>query len=140
MATSNYKQVFQRAKKRLGGRLADAKGAIALEAVTKIIQRTPVDTGLARGNWNVGFGQPDLTDQRPAPKGIAPIARAKVALGSNRSGAGPVRVIYITNKLPYMRRLEFGWSKQAPNGMVRITLAELPERVGRILNVDPQYL
>jgi hypothetical protein len=26
---------------------------------------------------------------------------------------------YLTNNLPYIERLEYGWSKQAPGGMVR---------------------
>ena len=32
--------------------------------------------------------------------------------------------IYLVNNLPYAVRLEYGWSKQAPAGMVRITAAE----------------
>jgi hypothetical protein len=40
-------------------------------------------------------------------------------IGSWRWG----EIIYLTNSLPYARRLEYGWSKQAPAGMVRITVA-----------------
>lgn len=34
------------------------------------------------------------------------------------------RAIYFSNTVPYATRLEFGHSKQAPNGMIRITAAE----------------
>lgn len=34
-------------------------------------------------------------------------------------------VLWISNNLPYAVRLEYGWSKQAPSGMVRVTLLEL---------------
>jgi hypothetical protein len=37
---------------------------------------------------------------------------------------------YIQNNLPYAERLENGWSKQAPHGMVKITLYELAEKYG----------
>jgi hypothetical protein len=34
------------------------------------------------------------------------------------------QTIFITNSLPYAQRLEYGWSKQAPLGVVRITAVE----------------
>jgi hypothetical protein len=34
-------------------------------------------------------------------------------------------VIWIYNNLPYIERLEFGHSQQAPLGMVRISIAEI---------------
>lgn len=33
-------------------------------------------------------------------------------------------VVYLTNSLPYAQRLEHGWSKQAPRGMVRLSAIE----------------
>ena len=35
----------------------------------------------------------------------------------------------IYNNLPYMERLENGWSKQAPAGMVRVTLTEFERKL-----------
>ena len=32
------------------------------------------------------------------------------------------QTIYMVNNLPYARRLEYGWSKQSPSGVVRITV------------------
>jgi hypothetical protein len=34
---------------------------------------------------------------------------------------------YITNNLPYAERLEYGWSGQAPSGMIRLSLAEFEQ-------------
>ena len=42
--------------------------------------------------------------------------------------------IYWTNGVDYIRALEYGHSKQAPRGMVRITLAELPAKARAALN------
>jgi hypothetical protein len=128
-----YKQQFKKAKERLAGRIADSKGEIALWAFSEIVRLTPVDTGLARGNWNLSFDKPDGTRQRPAPTGQAAIQRARQLLGANRRGVGTKKQVVIANSLPYIRRLEYGWSQQAPQGMVRITLAKLPKQARDIL-------
>ena len=96
--------------------------ALALEVVKRIVLRTPVDTGRARGNWNVGVGSPDsgYTDNVDEG-GWQTISRGHAIIG----GSGPGQIIYITNSLPYILPLEYGSSKQAPAGMVSVTLAEL---------------
>jgi hypothetical protein len=40
---------------------------------------------------------------------------------------------YIVNFVPYVPRLEFGWSKQAPHGMVRISVPEIGQIFCRAL-------
>lgn len=94
---------------------------VALDMFTKVIMRSPVDTGRFRGNWQVAIGRVpdgvlDLTDK----SGRATISKATAASMNLRAG----QVIYLANNLPYARRLEYGWSKQAPRGMVRITIRE----------------
>jgi hypothetical protein len=77
--------------------------------------------GRFRGNWQVSFGSPaasavDTVDPgggQTLAAGLAALAKAKVGV-----------VIYIVNNVPYAERLEFGWSKQAPSGVVRVTAAE----------------
>jgi hypothetical protein len=39
---------------------------------------------------------------------------------------------YFTNSLPYAERIEYGWSTQAPEGIVRIQLQRFNLRVGQI--------
>lgn len=43
-------------------------------------------------------------------------------------------VFYFTNPAPYARRVEFGWSSQAPAGMVRVTVAEFQNIVRAAVN------
>ncbi|VEB42983.1 Uncharacterised protein [Chromobacterium violaceum] len=38
---------------------------------------------------------------------------------------------WLVNPMPYAVKLEYGWSKQAPAGMVRLTLAEISSHYGR---------
>ena len=76
--------------------------------------------GRFRNNWQVGLGSINSTTlDNPDKSGNAAIARAQKAL----DGFEPGKIIYVSNNLPYAHRLEFeGHSKQAPNGMVRLTI------------------
>lgn len=76
--------------------------------------------GRLRGNWNVGIGGIN-TALRPIDKGGEETKRR----GERVIGlAKPEQDIYITNSLPYAIPVEYGWSSQAPAGMVRVTVAE----------------
>lgn len=105
--------------------MSETKAAVALYAITKIVERTPVRTGLAVANWNLSMGAPDTTKRRVAPSRRPPLERAKRVLGSVRRGIGEKTQVFITNVISYVKFLEYGTSKMAPRGMVRITLAEL---------------
>lgn len=95
----------------------------------KIIERTPIDTGLAKASWNVSLGSPDYT--------IAPVGRkfgtswdASTAANhakrtQRRLKAFTLLDVFISNGNTYIGLLENGRSQQqAPRGMVAITLAE----------------
>ncbi|MCF5715166.1 hypothetical protein I9H06_16380 [Pseudomonas tremae] len=82
--------------------------------------------GRFRGNWMFGIGAPDgTTTEEIDPSGSKSTAR--IANGVLEFHAGDVA--YITNSLPYAIPLEFGHSTQAPNGMVRVTLANFQKTV-----------
>ena len=88
---------------------------ISLDAYTRVTKKTPVLTGRAMANWNLSVGNiDDTTTQSVIPQ--TPM------LSKN---TGLTKAIYITNSLPYINRLEHGWSKKAPNGMVGVTMNEL---------------
>jgi len=91
---------------------------ITFEAFRRVVQRSPVDTGRFRANWNVSYGAPDYTTTLSTEQGRG-TAEAGKALTLPVGG-----VVYLSNGLPYAERLEYGWSKQAPAGMVRVTVAE----------------
>jgi len=102
---------------------------VALEALNRIVMRSPVDTGRFRANWNVSFGTEDLSTTDATDKsGSSTIAKG---LATINQYAKLSQVIYVSNNLPYANRLENGWSKQAPQGMVALTLAEL-STIGKI--------
>jgi hypothetical protein len=95
---------------------------IALEALSKVVMRSPVDTGRFRANWNVSFGAPNLAISEKKDKpGTETIARGQSLIDS----LDRLNQVWISNNLPYANRLENGWSRQAPAGMVALTFAEL---------------
>ncbi|MDC3735412.1 hypothetical protein KDL27_06415 [Pseudomonas syringae pv. syringae] len=82
--------------------------------------------GRFRGNWMFGIGAPNnTTTEELDPSGSK--SNARIANGVLEFHAGDVA--YITNSLPYAIPLEFGHSTQAPNGMVRVTLAHFQKTV-----------
>lgn len=113
--------------KRIAGDRLDAvvRGTL-LDLSRRVILRTAVDTGRARGNWQVSYGSPEAgVLQREDKSGQATIA--EVAQQTELAGGN---VWFLTNNVPYISRLEFeGWSNQSPNGMVRVSLAELQQSI-----------
>lgn len=95
-------------------------------ATQSLVLKSPVDTGRFRANWVMGVGAVDRSTSVATSKdGSAAIARIAEQMQTQEEGT----VFYITNSLPYARPLEYGHSKQAPNGMVRLTVVELPNLI-----------
>jgi len=99
---------------------------IIVQAFQGVKSKTPVDTGAARGNWNISSGEIDKSINTEATERTnenevneAP----KAATAAVRIGAD----VYIANSLPYIRRLEYGHSDQS-EAMVRRTVAELKQK------------
>lgn len=82
--------------------------------------------GRFRGNWQFSIGAPaegELDQVDPA----GGVTLAKLRLQVEQLTIG--QTAYIVNNLPYAVSLEYGHSKQAPGGMVRITLARFQQIV-----------
>lgn len=102
----------------IGDKLYRAK---VLKTFTGIVTKTPVDTGRARSNWFVTANVP----YRGSVVGTeGQQINRTVDMGAVRSGKQEFATFYLTNNLPYIERLEFGYSNQAPSGMIRLTFAE----------------
>jgi hypothetical protein len=97
------------------------------ETDARLKMKSPVDTGRFRASWTIGVGQPD-------PSGAPPAQAGQVATPEPRLPAITVGATYYhANSLPYARRLEYGWSQQAPAGMVRLTAQEVPQIIEAIV-------
>jgi len=82
--------------------------------------------GRFRGNWQFSIDTPadGVLDQLD-PSGNVSVAVLRTQVQSLTIG----QTAYLVNNLPYAVPLEYGHSKQAPGGMVRITLARFQQIV-----------
>jgi hypothetical protein len=90
-----------------------------------IVAKSPVDSGRFKNNWMSAYGAPDESTTNSFAKTElgegrgAVVGRLKAKLDLLDTG----QFFYFTNSLPYAERLEYGWSQQAPGGMVRVSVA-----------------
>jgi hypothetical protein len=110
-------------------RLTLAVRKIAMDVFSRVILRSPVDTGRFRGNWQVAIGAvADGILEVDDRTGRATVSRATAEAMKLNAGD----MITLVNNLPYAWRLETGWSKQAPAGMVGLAVAEYRPMVDKV--------
>lgn len=104
---------------------------VSIKLFSAIIKASPVDTGRFRMNWMASGGTPasrvtDATDKS-----------GNIATGNATSfvlKAADWREFTLTNSLPYAQRLEYGWSQQAPQGMVRANISRFQQLINEEAN------
>ena len=119
----------------------DVIAGTCLDLSRRIILRTPVDSGQARWNWQSSISSPEngilSGDDKSGSKAINKAANVSV----NASG----NIFFLTNNMPYINKLEFGgypspspsgktsggYSTQAPEGFVRVTIREFNQIVDK---------
>ncbi len=95
----------------------------------QVVEASPVDTGRFRANWFVTISAPSVRVQPNSEKTEDEVNRRIVRKVNSSIGA---RIFYLTNNLPYAEVIEFGgypqgpkvqngFSRQAPKGVVRVT-------------------
>ena len=104
---------------------------VSIKLFSAIIKASPVDTGRFRMNWMASGGTSasgitDATDKS-----------GNTATGNATSfvlKATDWREFTLTNNLPYAQRLEYGWSQQAPAGMVRTNVSRFQQLINEEAN------
>jgi len=113
--------------KKAGASLEETSRAIVLELFGSVIKDTPVKSGRAKGNWQTTIGAPasGTVDRLGEPEALADVSQQTASFGAGK-------VIYLSNNLPYIYRLEYdGWSQQAPGGMLRKNVARIQQIVAK---------
>ena len=106
----------------VGRRVDHVHRNLGILLFTAIVYDTPVDSGLARGSWFPSKGAPRTGgSQRIDPTG-AVVTRhiQEVCMSAKVSD-----ILFFMNNVHYIGELEYGWSKQSPEGMVRINVARI---------------
>ncbi len=128
-----------------------AEGADALTRKTAlavdqaVVTGTPVDQGRARSNWIVAINSTpsEIIDAYdPGKDGSTAASNAQAALDQAEAVVRNYQhgdEIHITNNLPYIARLNDGYSAQAPANFVEQAVQEAVQVVqyGRIVDGDP---
>lgn len=113
-------------------RADEAVGAIVIGVARELDRRSPVGDakywkspppkgyvgGHFRGNWQLGIGvlpQGEIAGADPTGAG----AQGRILASVPDEAAG--LIYYLANNAPYARRIEDGWSRQAPQGLVGLT-------------------
>lgn len=99
----------------------------AIAGSNALVIGTPVDTGRARGNYVITIGAPRFqVSDNLDPSGSGTLQQAQSVVSQWKVGKGP---IFITNSLPYIERLDNGYSQQAPNGMSKAAILAMKRQL-----------
>jgi len=119
------------------------KRAVAIKLFSAVIRDSPVGDpdlwkskppagyvgGRFRANWNCTVGAADTSTSVSTDYGAAIPKVIEVCERSDRND-----INWLANSLPYAARLEYeGWSRQAPQGMVRRNTARIKRLISQQL-------
>lgn len=127
---------------------------VALEMFKRVIQKSPVDTGRFKSNWQAAIGSvpkgtigldESITHKDGKETDRGSTHRFEAAASASFSRVNQIAlsgkagdVIYLVNNLSYANALEYGHSGQAPNGMVRLSILEWNTAVKKTLSELPK--
>jgi hypothetical protein len=86
--------------------------------------------GRFKGNWQLGVDEP-VTGTLPDIDSSGTASKARMMAAIPQQAAGPR--YFIVNNLSYAKRLEEGWSRQAPSGMVALTVVRFQGIVDEVV-------
>lgn len=131
---------LQRFAEKCADKADAAVGNIVVRIAAEVDRRSPVGDatywkhkppagyvgGHFRANWQLGVGMIPAGGVVGAdPSGVETMGRVIAAVPDEAAG----KVYWLTNNVPYAQRLEHGWSRQAPAGVVGLTVTMFNEIV-----------
>lgn len=134
---------FEQFEKRMTEEVAGEVEEIVTEVFDGMVGRTPVDEGVAVASYRASIDTPEIVQNAPVgpsspnssslPLGGEPNRAAAEAIAraslNGLSFKDPYRVFWVSNGAGHINELEFGVaSKRAPEGMARVTVAEVAAR------------
>lgn len=150
MAADTFALDLKRFAEKAGDNARQVVRKVSMDLLTNVVLRTPVGNpslwkgkapagyvgGRLRNNWNVSLGSADYST------GNAPDKSGRGALGQGANviaNADGSLDLFIVNALPYVREIEYqGHSKQAPAGMVRITVTQWRDFIAQAVRELPK--
>lgn len=143
MATINFDNLLKWADQQ-NKNIGQVIRATILDVSKDVILRTPVDTGNLVANWIPTLNAPstalttvkkELKDDIKAPKSEKNKKQSIVSDRQNeintviKDAVG--KVFYLSNNVSYAKKIENGFSDQAPAGMLKVSVNNFNQRVER---------
>lgn len=126
MSAGTFSQQISSFNGKTRTKLQQVRRGATIALFNSVVQDTPVLTGRARGNWRISEGKPELAEiNRDDTSGQ--IVQAEIA--STVAASSGDTPIFMANNLPYIEPLENGYSKKAPEGMVRKNVVRFDQLV-----------
>ena len=100
---------------------------IIFELAKAIVMDSPVDKGTFRGNWRFSFNHDQQQLDREDTSGAIVLAELQSFLDGYNGGS-----MWLLNGMRYGTKLEYGYSRKAPGGMIRRNIARINSIVGRV--------
>ena len=118
----------------VNGEVAKVIRKACVDLYRRIVERTPVDTGRAKANWQLSTVS--TSDKKDDIDGFSANEISSIINenASNLKVTVNTDKVVIYNNLEYMSYLERGDSKQAPQGMVAVSLAEFEQHFKKALS------
>lgn len=110
--------------------VAKVMKAATVEFYRQVIIATPVDTGRARNGWNITIGTPSSI---VPPEGKYNMPNIQDHGLSTIISVTPDQVIYITNRVFYIEKLNKGSSRQAPARFVELAAERVQSGVSKLV-------
>lgn len=92
---------------------------VTLDLLDRVTKKSPVDSGRFRANWMVGIGSPNESES---------VSIVNDAIDRGLTTIEPLKfgeTVHVSNNLPYAEALEHGSSKQAPAGVLGVSVEEV---------------
>jgi len=140
---------LQKFADKCGKRADDMVGNIVVRVAAELDRRSPVGDakfwkspppkgyvgGHFRANWQLGVGVRPATEIKGVdPSGAATQGRIIAEVPEQASG----KIYWLSNNAPYAQRLEHGWSRQAPEGLVGLTVMQFQQIVNDAVQALPK--
>lgn len=100
-----------------------------LSLSSAVVKDTPVVSGRLKSNWIPSINSPKLTEAGITSE-AAVISEISAVVSNLKLG----NTFYLTNNLPYAVRIEYGYSKKFPEGMLRRNVAKYAQAIREAAN------
>lgn len=127
---SNAAQV-QKYQRMIKERVPKVMRMFMIEAYRQVTISTPVDTGRARWGWNCSVATPDLT---VPSEGQYALDSGRASKSFTQKAVTGDKITYIANAVPYIGRLNEGYSNQAPARFVELAFANAVNKLKTYLS------